>query len=63
LPAYDRRPTGGAHRNRGETLDLATNVLVIGGGPSAGWAAVCAAAASARINSTGASGQAMAVLE
>jgi len=29
------------HRNRGETLDLATNVLVIGGGPSAGWAAVC----------------------
>jgi hypothetical protein len=51
------------HRNRGETLDLATNVLVIGGGPSAGWAAVCATAASARINSTGASGQAMAVLE
>jgi len=51
------------HRNRGETLDLATDVLVTGGGPSAGWAAVCAAAASARINSTGASGQAMAVLE
>jgi len=50
-------------RNRGETLDLATDLLVIGSVPSAGRATVCAAAASARINSTGASGQAMAVLE
>jgi hypothetical protein len=53
------------HRNRGETLDVATDMLVIGGGSSAGWVAVGAAAASARINSTGASasGHAMAVLE
>jgi succinate dehydrogenase/fumarate reductase flavoprotein subunit len=28
------------HCNRGETLDLATDVLVIGAGPSAAWAAV-----------------------
>jgi len=39
-------------RNRDETLDLATDVLVMGGEPSAGWAALDAAAASARINST-----------
>jgi len=38
-------------------------MLVIGGGPSAAWAAVGAASASARINSTGPSGQAMAVLD
>jgi hypothetical protein len=51
------------HRNRDETLDVATDMLVIGGGPSAGWVAVGAEAASARINSTLASGLAMAVLE
>jgi hypothetical protein len=38
-------------------------VLVIGGGPSAAWAAVGAASASVRINSTAPSGQAMAVLD
>ena len=37
------------HRNRGETLDLTADVLVIGGGPAAAWAAVEAAAAGARI--------------
>lgn len=37
------------HRHRGETLDLATDVLVIGGGPAAAWAAVEADAAGARI--------------
>jgi hypothetical protein len=42
---------------------MATDVLVIGDGPSAVRAAVGAAAARTRINSTGASGQAMAVLE
>jgi hypothetical protein len=31
------------YRNRGETLDLAIDVLVIGGGPSAEWAPVGAA--------------------
>jgi hypothetical protein len=50
-------------RSRDETLDLATDVLVMGGEPSAGWAALDVAAASARINSTGASGQTMAVLD
>jgi hypothetical protein len=61
LPACDRCPVA-RHRNRGETLALATDVLVIGGGPSAAWAAVGTAAACALINSTDASGQAMAVL-
>jgi len=42
-------PQVARHRNRGETLDLATDVLVIGGGPAAAWAAVEAAAAGARI--------------
>ncbi len=37
------------HRHRGETLDLATDVLVIGGGPAAAWAAVAAAEAGARV--------------
>jgi hypothetical protein len=41
------------HRNRAETLDLATDVLVIGSVPPAAWAAVGAAAANARVNSTG----------
>jgi len=41
------------HRNRGETLDLATDLLVIGSVPPAAWAAVGAAAAGARVNSTG----------
>jgi hypothetical protein len=63
LPAYDRRPTGARDSNRDETLDLATDVLVMGGEPSAGWAALDTAAASARINSTGASGQTMTVLD
>jgi len=49
------------HRNRGETLDLATDLLIIGSVPAAAWAAVGAAAAGARVNSTG--GQAMAVLD
>jgi pyruvate/2-oxoglutarate dehydrogenase complex dihydrolipoamide dehydrogenase (E3) component len=38
------------HRSRGATLDLATDVLVIGGGPAAAWAAVAAAAAGARVD-------------
>ena len=36
-------------RSRAETLDLAADVLVVGGGPAAAWAAVSAAAAGARI--------------
>ena len=51
------------HRNRGETLELAIDLLVIDSVPPAAWAAVGAAAAGARVNSTGPSGQAMAVLD
>jgi hypothetical protein len=37
------------HRKRDEPLDLATDVLVVGGGPSAAWAAITAAATGARV--------------
>jgi succinate dehydrogenase/fumarate reductase flavoprotein subunit len=37
------------HRKRDEPLDLATDVLVVGGGPSAAWAAIAAAATGARV--------------
>ena len=37
------------HRNRGETLNLAADVLVIGGGPSGAWAAIAATEAGARV--------------
>jgi hypothetical protein len=39
------------HRNRGETLDRVTDVLMIGGGPLARWAAVGATAVGAHVNS------------
>jgi succinate dehydrogenase/fumarate reductase flavoprotein subunit len=37
------------HRNRGEPLDLAADVLVVGGGPSAAWTAIAAAESGARV--------------
>jgi succinate dehydrogenase/fumarate reductase flavoprotein subunit len=46
MTASGQRPR---HRGRGEALDLATDVLVIGGGPAAAWAAVAAATAGARV--------------
>jgi hypothetical protein len=61
LPASDRRRQVARHRNRGETLDLPTDLLVIGNVPPAALAAVGAATVGARVNSTG--GQAMAVLD